>query len=111
MSMMKGSARLIATMLAAGALLGTTAVPAAAWPLPLTSDDVSFLNAARGRFPGDDDQLLMAGRQMCRLLYTGQSSSVVVDTMSGPVRSQSRSVGQRRARGSRLAVHTCPASV
>jgi hypothetical protein len=45
---------------AAGALLGAAEVPASAWPLPLTSEDTSYLNAVRGNFPGDDDQLLIA---------------------------------------------------
>jgi Protein of unknown function (DUF732) len=35
---------------------------------------------SRGNFPGDDDQLLIVGRQMCRLLYTGQSASAVIAT-------------------------------
>ncbi len=30
--------------------------------------------------PGDDDQLLLAGKQACRLLYTGQPSQAVIDT-------------------------------
>jgi hypothetical protein len=59
MSTQKRSFRIIATALAAGALLGATAAPAAAWPLPLTPDQTSFLNAVRGNFPGDDDQLLL----------------------------------------------------
>jgi hypothetical protein len=54
--------------------------PAAAWPLPLTSDDTNYLNAVRGNFPGDDDQLLLAGKQACRLLYTGQPASAVIDS-------------------------------
>ena len=28
--------------------------------------------------PGDDDQLLLAGKQACRLLYTGQPASAVI---------------------------------
>jgi hypothetical protein len=59
MSTQKRSIRIIATALAAGALLGATAAPAAAGPLPLTPDQTSFLNAVRGNFPGDDDQLLL----------------------------------------------------
>lgn len=63
----------------AGALLGFTAAPAIAWPLPLTPDQVSFLNAARGTVPGNDDQVLLAGLQACRQLYTGQSAAAVAD--------------------------------
>lgn len=47
--------------------------------IPLTADDTNFLNATRGNFPGDDDQLLLAGRQACRLLYTGQGAQATID--------------------------------
>jgi hypothetical protein len=57
---MKQSVRLIAAAVAAATALGATAAPAVAWPLPLTSDEVNFLNAARNGFPGDDDVLLTA---------------------------------------------------
>lgn len=63
----------------AGGLLGLAAAPAAAWPIPLTADDTNFLNAIRGNFPGGDDQLLLAGRQACRLLYTGQGAQATID--------------------------------
>jgi hypothetical protein len=82
MSTRKRCAGLLAAALAASALLGTTVAPAAAWPIPLTAEDHSFLNATRGNFPGNDDQLLTAGRQACRLLYTGQSASAVVDSLA-----------------------------
>lgn len=74
--------RSIAIMAGAGVLLGATAAPASAWPMPLTSEDQSFLNSARGNFPGDDDQLLIVGRQMCRMLYTGQPAQSVIDSMA-----------------------------
>lgn len=70
--------RVVATALAAGAMLA--AAPAAAGPLPLTSDDINYLNAVRGNFPGDDDQLLIAGKQACRQLYTGQPAQAVIDS-------------------------------
>jgi len=70
--------RVIATALAAGAMLWAAVSPAAAWPLPLTSEDTNYLNAVRGNFPGDDDQLMLAGKQACRLLYTGQPASAVI---------------------------------
>jgi hypothetical protein len=98
MSTGKRSARVIAAALAAATLLGVMAAPAAAWPLPLTSDEVNFLDAARGGFPGDDDQLLLAGRQMCRMLYTGQPSSAVIDTMAAQyAASPDQSAGVLRA--------------
>lgn len=71
---------LAAAAVTAATLAGGLAAPAAAYPIPLTADDVNFLNGARGNFPGDDDQLLIVGRQMCRLLYTGQSASAVIDS-------------------------------
>jgi Protein of unknown function (DUF732) len=79
MSASKLTVRVIATALSVGALLSAAVTPASAWPLPLTSDDVNFLNATRGQFPGDDDQLLLVGQQVCRSLYTGQPSSAVID--------------------------------
>ncbi|MDH6196776.1 hypothetical protein M2272_003429 [Mycobacterium frederiksbergense] len=69
----------IAAALLFGAVLGATAPQAVAWPIPLTSQDTMYLNATRGVFPGDDDQLLLVGREMCRMLYTGQPASAVID--------------------------------
>ncbi|MGX9788620.1 DUF732 domain-containing protein [Mycobacterium sp. MMS18-G62] len=80
---MSRSMRFIGAGLATGALLLTTAAPAEAWPIPLTPDQTRFLNAARGNFPGDDDQLLLVGEQMCHLLYSGQPSSAVIETTAG----------------------------
>jgi hypothetical protein len=67
---------------AAGALLGAAAVPASAWPLPLTSEDNNYLGAMRGNFPGDDDQLLIAGKQACQRLYSGQGRQAVIDGLA-----------------------------
>lgn len=68
----------VTATLAAGAL-GLSTAPAGAWPIPLTADDTNFLNATRGNFPGNDDQLLLAGRQACRMLYTGQGAQATID--------------------------------
>lgn len=65
----------LVVVLTAAAALGVTAAPAGAWPYPFTPDQVAYLNTVRGNFPGDDDQLVTAGLQACRLLYTGQSRS------------------------------------
>lgn len=73
----------IAAALVLGAFVGATAPQAAAWPVPLTGEDNAYLKATRGVFPGDDDQLLMVGREMCRLLYTGTPSQAVIDQMAG----------------------------
>jgi hypothetical protein len=81
--MTRGIVRIVGAALAAGALLGATGAPAGAWPIPLTDVDYRFLNATRGVFPGDDDQLLLAGRQICRLLYTGQHNQDAIDAMVG----------------------------
>ena len=71
---------MVAATLAAGALLGAgSTAPAGAWPIQLTAEDTDFLNGARNGFPGDDDTLLLVGRQMCRQLYTGQPASTVID--------------------------------
>ena len=67
----------------AGVLLGATAAPASAWPIPLTPDQNSYLNAARAAgFPGDDDALVMAGEQACRLLYSAQRAPAVTDAIT-----------------------------
>ena len=81
--MTRGIVRIGAAALVAGALLGGAVAPAGAWPIPLTDQDTKFLNATRGNFPGDDDQLLLVGRQMCRMLYTGSHNQEVIDTMAG----------------------------
>jgi hypothetical protein len=70
---------LIGAAAAAGALLGATAAPASAWPIPLTSEDDNYLGAVRGSWPVDDDTLLMAGRGACRLLYTGSGTQGAID--------------------------------
>lgn len=73
----------LAAALVLGGVFGATAPDAAAWPIPLTGEDNAYLKATRGVFPGDDDQLLLVGREMCRLLYTGQPASAVIDQMAG----------------------------
>jgi hypothetical protein len=76
---MKRSVRLFTAGLAVAAISGAMAAPAGAWPLPLTADQTRFLDSTRGGFPGDDDQLLMAGLNACHLLYSGQASPAVID--------------------------------
>ncbi|WP_193045791.1 DUF732 domain-containing protein [Mycolicibacterium baixiangningiae] len=74
--------RLLAATITAGVLLGASVGPAAAWPIPLTAEDNAFLGATRGKFPGNDDQLLTAGRQACRMLYSGQPANAVIDSIA-----------------------------
>lgn len=92
----------IAALLVFGGVLGGTAPEAAAWPLPLTGEDNTYLKATRGVFPGDDDQLLMVGREMCRLLYTGTPAQAVIDQMAGQYAAtpQQAAVALRAARRS-----------
>ncbi|WP_454789009.1 DUF732 domain-containing protein [Mycolicibacterium lutetiense] len=73
----------IAAALMLGTFFGATVPEAAAWPIPLTAQDTNYLKATRGVFPGDDDQLLLVGREMCRLLYTGTPAQAVIDQMAG----------------------------
>lgn len=103
MSIPKYASRVITAALTAGALLGAAAtVPAAAYPLPLTSEDTNYLNAARASgFPGDDDVLLIVGRQMCQQLMTGHSASDVIGAISGEYNATPDATGAvlRAARG------------
>lgn len=82
MSMVKQGMRLGAIVFAAGAVLGLTAGPAGAWPVPLTGDDTKYLNMTRGKFPGDDDQLILAGRQVCNMLYNGRGAAGATDQLT-----------------------------
>lgn len=69
----------VAVAMVVGGMLGIAAPSAGAWPYPFTPDQVAYLNAVRGNFPGDDDQLVTAGLQACHMLYTGQSAQEAVD--------------------------------
>ncbi len=72
-----------AAALGASALLTATAGTASAWPIPITGEQQNFINQARGAgFPGDDDQVVTAGLQACRLLYTGQGAAGVSAALS-----------------------------
>jgi hypothetical protein len=91
MSTERRSARIIATALAVGALIGAAAAPAAASPEQPTPEEVNFLNAVRGTYPGDDRQLVEKGEQACTMLaYTGQPESWV----SGQLAAQGASPDQ-----------------
>lgn len=70
--------RFITTVLVGAALSGFAAVPAGADPDP---EAVRFANMVRGKFPGDDDQLVAAGRQACQMLYTGSHTPDVVGVL------------------------------
>jgi hypothetical protein len=50
----------------------------------LTPEQNNYLNRVRGTgFPGDDDQLLIAGDEACHLLYSGQPAAAVIDATAG----------------------------
>jgi Protein of unknown function (DUF732) len=77
--------RSVAAVLGAGAVLGFAAGTASAWPIPITGEQQNFINQARNAgFPGDDDQILLAGNQACRALYTRQGVQAAIDTVAGP---------------------------
>lgn len=77
--------RILTAALGAGALLAFAGGTAAAWPIPITPEQQNFINQARGAgFPGDDDQILMAGQQACRALYVRQGVQGAIDTVAGP---------------------------
>ncbi|WP_236734960.1 DUF732 domain-containing protein [Mycolicibacterium peregrinum] len=82
MLMSSWGTRLVASAAAAGALLGVGAGTAAAWPTPLTSDQIRYVNSARASFPTDDDTLMLVGSQMCRGLYTGKHAPDVIGEAS-----------------------------
>jgi len=76
--------RALAATLGAGVLLSTAIGTASAWPIPITGQQQNFINQARGAgFPGDDDQVLTAGLQACRLLYTGQGTQGAAASLAG----------------------------
>lgn len=71
--------RLLTAAAVAATMLGLTAAPASAWPIPLTGQQNKFLDQTRGNFPGDDDTILLAGEQVCRGFYTGQHAAALSD--------------------------------
>lgn len=56
------------TTVIAGITIGAAAAPAAATPEHPTPEEINFVNAVRGNFPGDDAQLIQAGEQACTML-------------------------------------------
>jgi hypothetical protein len=68
----------------AGVLLGVGVGPAWAWPIPITSEEQGVINRGHAvGFPGDDDQVLMAARQACQALMTGQGTQGATDMLAG----------------------------
>ena len=76
--------RAAAIAVGSGALLAGAVQPAGAWPIPITPEEQNYITRAHATgFPGDDDQMLMAGRQACQMLYSGQHAQDVANTLAG----------------------------
>ena len=83
-ALVRKAIRTLVVTVGAGAVLSAAAGTASAWPIPITGQQQSFINQARGAgFPGDNDQVLTAGLQACRLLYTGQGTQGAAATLAG----------------------------
>jgi hypothetical protein len=77
--------RAAAVVCGAGVALSAAAGPALAWPIPITPEQQGFINQARAAgFPGNDDQILLAGMQACRVLYTGQGTQAAIAAVAAP---------------------------
>jgi len=76
--------RILAVAIGAGALLGIGAGTAAAWPIPITPEEQNVINRGHAAgWPGDDDGVLMAARQACQALMTGQGTQGATDMLAG----------------------------
>lgn len=72
--------RIVVSVLVAGTAFGATVPTASAWPIPITPEQQRFINQARAAgFPGDDDAVLQAGLQACRMLMTGSGTQGAID--------------------------------
>ena len=76
------SRRLVPALLLAVGPVAAVAMPVAPARAEPTAAEVSYLNAVRGTFPGDDPTLLLVGRRMCHMLYAGDSSGDVVAVLA-----------------------------
>ena len=74
-----------AVALAAGSALTVSIAPASAWPIQFTAEQQNFINQSRAAgFPGNDDAIMTAGLQACRVLYTGQGHDAAVAAVTAP---------------------------
>lgn len=77
-------ARLLTAAVGAGALLSAGAGTAAAWPIPVTPEEQRVIDRGHAvGWPGDDDGVLMAARQACQALMTGQGTQGATDSLVG----------------------------
>jgi hypothetical protein len=74
-----------AAALVAGSALTVGVSPASAWPIPFTAEQQRFIDHSRAAgFPGNDDAIMTAGLQACRVLYTGQGQDAAVAAVTAP---------------------------
>lgn len=77
-------ARLLAAAAGAGVLLSASGGTAGAWPIPITPEEQGVINRGHAAgWPGDDDAVLMAARQACQALMTGQGTQGATDSLVG----------------------------
>lgn len=82
--MSKSVIRAVVIAMGSGALLAGAVAPAGAWPIPITAEEQNFINRAHATgFPGDDDQMLLVGRQACQMLMTGTNTQDAADGLAG----------------------------
>lgn len=75
--------RIAAIALTAAGTPGSATGIAAAWPMPITPEQQSFITQARNAgYPGSDDEILTAGLYGYRLLMTGNGTQGVTDTIA-----------------------------
>ena len=78
------AARMVAVAVGAGVLLSAAAGTAGAWPIPITPEEQGVINRGHAAgWPGDDDGVLMAARQACQALMTGQGTQGATDSLVG----------------------------
>lgn len=77
-------ARLLTAAVGAGVLLSAGEGTAGAWPIPPTPEEQGVINRGHAAgWPGDDDGVLMAARQACQALMTGQGTQGATDALVG----------------------------
>ncbi|MGB8407141.1 MAG: DUF732 domain-containing protein [Mycobacterium sp.] len=77
-------ARMLTAAVGVGVLLSVGAGTAGAWPIPITPEEQGVINRGHAAgWPGDDDAVLMAARQACQALMTGQGTQGATDALVG----------------------------
>lgn len=74
-----------AAALATASALTVGTAPASAWPIPFTAEQQRFIEQSRAAgFPGNDDAIMTAGLQACRVLYAGQGQNAALAAVTAP---------------------------